>query len=79
MADAKRCDKCGKYYSIPISYPVVNLIDEDTMQIWDIGNNRRAVDLCPDCWKSFEKWWGNKKIVSKKTDNWTSPYPEGTH
>lgn len=58
MADAKRCDRCGKYYSIPISYPVVNLVDDSTMQIWHIGNNR-IVDLCPDCWESFEKWWGS--------------------
>ena len=62
MADAKKCDRCGKYYSNPISYPVINLVDESEMQIWDIGNNRDTVDLCPSCWDSFEKWWNKEGI-----------------
>lgn len=60
MADAKQCDRCGKYYSNVIGYPVVKLIDERTKQITGIGNSVWDCDLCTDCWNKFSEWWENK-------------------
>ena len=57
MADAKQCDRCGKYYSEVTSYPVVKLADGHTKQITCVGNNIRDCDLCTDCWNRFGEWW----------------------
>lgn len=47
MADAKKCDICGKFYAIP-TY-------NDTIRIcYDIGRyNGDYIDLCDDCYKKL--------------------------
>lgn len=60
MADAKQCDRCGKYYPGVVAYPIVKLTDGRTKQISTIGNSVRDCDLCDDCWNKFSEWWENK-------------------
>lgn len=57
MAYARKCDRCGKYYSEAVAYPTVKLIDERSKQINYIGNSCYVCDLCDDCWNKFREWW----------------------
>ena len=58
--DAKRCDRCGNYYSEEVGYPTVNLVGNIKKQINAIGNVCYDCDLCQNCWNDFEKWWEKK-------------------
>lgn len=57
MANAKKCDRCGKYYMGNPGYPTVALTCDMTRTINEIGNSVYSADLCPECWKSFAEWW----------------------
>lgn len=57
MSNAKKCDRCGKYYDVDVTYPVVDLINDTTKQITTIGNGLYDCDLCQNCLDEFEMWW----------------------
>lgn len=56
--DAKRCDRCGTFYT-ETDFPVVTLYGyvSSKKQITEVGNNLYSADLCPGCWESFGNWW----------------------
>lgn len=58
--DAKKCDRCGNYYSDDIAKPTVQLTGKITKQINYIGNDCYDCDLCDDCWNKFSEWWEKK-------------------
>jgi hypothetical protein len=58
--DAKKCDRCGSYYSDSPAKPTVKLTDGHTKQFNSIGNSYYDCDLCQKCWNDFAKWWENK-------------------
>ena len=64
MACAKKCDRCGKLYEQynskndrkhPNGIMVLNL---DSQRRYFTHN---ALDLCPDCMKGFQDWFGEVK------------------
>ena len=63
--DAKKCDRCGEFYTEQATYPVVTITRGKTRQVNDIGNSLYSMDLCPECWKSFGEWWGKTNDRSK--------------
>lgn len=59
MANAKKCDRCGKFYDIHESndYAVgIRFVDE-------LGGPLRMVsDLCPDCMAKLINWLTNPAV-----------------
>ena len=64
MADAKKCDRCGKYYTpsilfeSPLEMLAANLSKVSSFRVEAVVPN---CDLCPDCTKSFERWFDMKE------------------
>ena len=64
MANAKKCDRCGKLYEHKKIYPFpqIKIVDEFS------ANNQRAyldlsdLDICFECRLSFFDWLGKDKI-----------------
>ena len=54
MAEARKCDRCGKYY------------DPDTKHGWirvrSVINSVEDCDLCEDCCEQLSKWLENKDM-----------------
>lgn len=55
MANAKKCDRCGKLYEIPRESRKIG-VSRDTNKI-----GYKFMDLYPDCQSSLEDWIGNNK------------------
>lgn len=63
MANAKKCDRCGKLYEHKQCYPFpqIKVVDKDS------ADNQRAyldlnyLDLCFECELSFFDWLGKKE------------------
>ena len=64
MANAKKCDRCGKFYVSDFK-TCVSLTTYDNMQRavgFDCGL-LPDLDLCPDCVESFKQWWANETAI----------------
>lgn len=63
MADAKKCDRCGKYYmpSVSVKSPLEVLAESLSVASGSREEMKNAIgkacDLCPDCMNSFERWF----------------------
>ena len=66
MADAKKCDRCGGYYEEREPNTLDGFADVLNSMIEYICNApgktnpdriAHSFDLCPECNKSFKKWW----------------------
>lgn len=59
MADAKKCDRCGKFYITRCN------IDPSASITLKFNNGHmcttRYLDLCPDCFESFTNWRDEKE------------------
>lgn len=60
MADAKKCDRCGKLFEVggscngvPVFTKIVYFYQST---ISSNSYNKTAIDLCPDCEESFDAW-----------------------
>ena len=57
MANAKKCDRCGRLYDEPKPHPLAQIdfifdyIERHKPLVWN--------DLCEECTKSLRKWWKN--------------------
>lgn len=66
MANAKKCDRCGKFYE---SYHTdVNgysanaiFVAHETSITYKERDIRFVLDLCPECMNSFTKWLNEKE------------------
>lgn len=62
MADAKKCDRCGKYYQEvePNAFEsLANAISRMVIPqkvLKPIYTIEKMLDLCPSCSKSLKKW-----------------------
>ena len=54
MSEAKKCDRCGKFYE------ATN--EENTQLIW----LRKQFDLCPECTEKFHDWFNNSEEENMK-------------
>jgi hypothetical protein len=65
MANAKRCDRCNKFYNGPTKPTMI--IGGDSYSIYIAVNGGREIDFCEDCIKKLEKFlnkgldWRNKE------------------
>ena len=59
MADAKKCDRCGKYY------------DENDRKLWLYNyqgmRNNKSFDLCLECATDLERWF-NKDVLAESDE-----------
>lgn len=70
MADAKKCDRCGKFYTnndrqfrVNGGYPVrIDMVDRNG---WTLGN---GFDLCEDCMKELWHWLRNEQESESEED-----------
>lgn len=58
---AKICDRCGKPYGVTGDNRIEDMVIQTREEITDKGRidytyDRKAIDLCSDCAKSFVKW-----------------------
>lgn len=66
MANAKQCDRCGEFYTVPKETTLTNLAEKvsmiaksETQLMLDAVTS--LLDLCPECRVSLEKWFYNKE------------------
>ena len=72
MACAKKCDRCGKLYE---QYNSKNdRKNPNGIMVLNLDSQRRyfahnALDLCPDCTKGFQDWFGevHLKLTERRT------------
>lgn len=63
MADAKKCDRCGKYYTEREQRYVVNGFYVGCVEILSInGNCIDKYDLCDDCIKKLMRYLNHEEI-----------------
>lgn len=71
MACAKKCDRCGKLYE---QYNSKNdRKNPNGIMVLNLDSQRRyfahnALDLCPDCMKGFQDWFGEVKQMERLTE-----------
>ena len=59
MANAKQCDRCGKYYDPNIMVLIYACMFPKRREL------KRMTDLCPDCKKSLLAWMEAGKAEKK--------------
>lgn len=67
MSDAKRCDRCGAFYTLDISdekddVAGIALLDK-------YGRTGRKLDLCQKCREEIREWMDGLSSVQKVYDN----------
>lgn len=63
MSDAKKCDRCGEFYTLDISDKRDNIA---AIRVLDkYGRNAQSYDLCQKCRKELMEWLENKKKGEK--------------
>lgn len=73
MACAKKCDRCGKLYE---QYNFKNdRKNPNGIMVLNLDSQRRyfahnALDLCPDCMKGFQDWFGEVKQMERLTERY---------
>lgn len=48
MSEARKCDRCGKYYD--------RIAFRNYISPYNLGDHKKDIDLCDDCVESFNKW-----------------------
>lgn len=63
MANAKKCDRCGKYYDV---YNGTDTGMNETNGVASVKGNKhvKLYDLCPECNTEFKKWIEEEEEVS---------------
>lgn len=55
--DAKKCDRCSKYYDFD-TRTQIEIKGKKTYGIaWELYHTASFIDLCPDCLIEFKKWF----------------------
>lgn len=56
--NAKKCDRCGGFFMIDketSKRPVCRIVTADNDE-YGYSDEITAIDICPECAESFEKW-----------------------
>ena len=59
MANAKQCDRCGKFYTDEVTNPHYTIGKQVRSLNFTTGffnNSTRTLDICPECNASFINW-----------------------
>ena len=61
MANAKKCDRCGNFYSgVDLTsnyYSEIETVDGHPRYITISSNSHGDLDICPKCRESLCYWW----------------------
>lgn len=61
--EAKKCDRCGKFYAPENKKATINGSIPAFMQLVNnYGWSINQYDLCDDCVKDLQQWLKNKKV-----------------
>ena len=63
MSDAKKCDRCGRFYDIYGN--VDNAVSFRFVSRWDT-TLQPIYDLCPDCMEELKNWLANRQTQCTK-------------
>lgn len=63
MANARKCDRCGRYYDLPRFEPELKAVRYIHMR----GN--KIYDLCEDCTESLEQFLINQADIPGGVEN----------
>ena len=69
MANAKKCDRCGKFYVENASFPVDQHGDHyigGVMTMTTSGFHHKNYDLCDDCLKDFNEFIRERAFIRKE-------------
>ena len=76
MANAKKCDRCGKFYDGNTRFPadqygLLSLTNgdiyiESVMTMTTGGYHYKNYDLCDDCIEDFKKFINGRKLVEEE-------------
>lgn len=69
MANAKRCDRCGKFYDKNLKYRGRNATDEfrDGITYTTTYSARTSqIDLCDDCLTKLDRFLGGTKLADER-------------
>ena len=58
--NAKKCDRCGKYYELNRESKTPNAISKFKEDFCGFCNHTEKYDVCPKCMESFERWLSNE-------------------
>lgn len=67
MAEAKKCDRCGRLYEIKESNVFLDLAENVTrLLVYDSVRDAcdkfdSNFDVCDECFHSFKTWWKEEK------------------
>ena len=81
MSNAKRCDRCGKYYEPKITTGPGYSIYHYSIPLNTFGADVESFDLCPECAHQFTDWAENPDSVildANKFDRINAISPEET-
>lgn len=69
MANAKKCDRCNRFYDKNLKYRGRNSTNEfiDGISYTTTeGHYKSVIDLCDDCLTDLDKFLGGAKLTSSK-------------
>lgn len=69
MANAKKCDRCGKFYVFNTKFPADQHGDiyiESVMTMTTGGYHYKNYDLCDDCIEDFKKFINGRKLAEEE-------------
>lgn len=72
MADAKKCDRCKKFYDVYVGVPFLNKKGNvyNCMELYHDGSNHRCrFELCEDCQKALYSFLKNVPAEKKTEEN----------
>ena len=72
MASARKCDRCGKYYTGKDSPEIRFFADNaDSFRTAHIYDEYACdyVDLCPECVSEFNTWWDSFRYNRERKKN----------
>lgn len=63
MSDAKKCNRCGNFYTLDISYEKDNVAGISLLDKY--GRSVKKLDLCQTCRKELQEWLDGLTSVQK--------------
>ena len=69
MANAKRCDRCGKFYDKNLKYRGRKASDEfrsGVAYVTSHGFYGNTIDLCDDCLTKLDRFLGGVKLADEE-------------
>ena len=67
MSDAKKCDRCGNFYTLDISDEKNNVAGISLLDKY--GRSVKKLYLCQTCRKKLQEWLDGPTFVQKHCDN----------